>query len=65
MWLKARCLALLEGQLPDAYAVKVAFKLPVQLPAKVGVAFDRGRLAMHDAANEKPHLEGTVEHEQG
>ena len=34
MWSKARCLAALEGRLPDAYTVEVAFKLPVPLPAR-------------------------------
>ena len=42
MWSKARCLAALEGRLPDAYTVDVAFKLPILLPATVGV---RGRPA--------------------
>ena len=37
MWLKARCLAALEGQLPDALHGRRAFKLPLLLPAKVGV----------------------------
>src|SRR4051812_40015863 len=35
MWTKARCLAALDGELPESFAVDVAFKLPVQLPAKV------------------------------
>ena len=65
MWLKARCLALLEGTLPDAYSVAVAFKLPVQLPGKVSFAADQGKFFLHDAKNEKPHLEGAIEREQG
>lgn len=64
MWLKARCLALLEGTLPDAYAVEVAFKLPVPLPGTVTFSSDRGKFSLHDAKNEKPHLEGRVEREQ-
>src|SRR3954452_4319596 len=60
MWLKARCLALLEGTLPDAYAVEVAFKLPVPLPGKVSFSSDQGRFFLHDAKNEKPHLAGAV-----
>jgi hypothetical protein len=35
MWLKARCLAALEGELPDACAVEVAFKLPPDLSGAV------------------------------
>ena len=38
MWTKARCLAALQGHLPDAFTVEVAFKLPVLLPAKVAFA---------------------------
>lgn len=35
MWSKARCLAALEGRLPDGYAVEVAFKLPLPLSSTV------------------------------
>jgi hypothetical protein len=62
MWLKARCVAALEGHLPDAYSVEVRFKLPVYLPSKVSFRnWDEGsarRFALHDAKGEKPHLEG-------
>jgi hypothetical protein len=68
MWSKARCLAALEGRLPDAYTVDVAFKLPLPLPSTV--AFSAGRLpagndpawtfALHGAKSGKPHLTGTV-----
>jgi acyl dehydratase len=64
MWTKARCLAQLAARLPDAYAVDIAFKLPILLPATV--AFAAGRtdggwsLALHDARTGKPHLAGTV-----
>ena len=64
MWLKARCLAALEGELPDRYEVDVRFKLPAYLPGKVSFASWReegGRgLALHDAKNERPHLSGAV-----
>jgi hypothetical protein len=64
MWLKARCLAALEGQLPDALKVGVAFKLPLLLPAKVAFASwpaHGGRdFAVHDARKGKPHLTGSV-----
>ena len=41
MWSKARCLAALDGRLPDAVTVEVAFKKPVLLPGTV--AFGSGR----------------------
>jgi acyl dehydratase len=64
MWSKARCLAALEGHLPEAYTVEVAFKLPVRLPGKVAFSSwreeDRRRFALHDARGGKPHLDGTL-----
>jgi acyl dehydratase len=64
MWLKARCLAALEGELPDALTVEVAFKLPLLLPAKVAFAdwpAGGGRdFAVHDARKGKPHLTGSL-----
>ena len=35
MWSKARCLAALEGRLPDEYTVDVSFRRPIPLPATV------------------------------
>jgi acyl dehydratase len=65
MWLKARCIAALEGELPGALVVEVAFKRPLMLPARVAFASrqadDGGRdFAVHDARNGKPHLTGSV-----
>jgi hypothetical protein len=64
MWAKARCLAALEGHLPGAFAVDVAFKLPVRLPARVAFATWREgherRFALHDARSGKPHLDGRL-----
>jgi acyl dehydratase len=60
MWLKARCLALLEGSLPDSYTVDVRFKLPVYIPGKVSFAAGREGFSLHDQKNEKPHLSGTI-----
>jgi acyl dehydratase len=64
MWSKARCLAALQGHLPEAYAVAVRFKLPVRLPAKLAFStrHEEGlrRFALHDARSGKPHLEGTL-----
>jgi MaoC like domain len=65
MWLKARCLALMESLLPEALTVGVSFKLPVFLPARVAfAAWDEGdarAFAVHDADRGKPHLTGRVE----
>lgn len=64
MWTKARCLAALEGRLPEAVTVAVAFKLPVLLPAKVAFTADADgplwRFAVHDARSGRPHLIGTA-----
>jgi hypothetical protein len=60
MWTKARCLAALEGRLPEAYTVDVRFKLPVLLPAKVAFSESGNEFALHGARNGKPHLSGTV-----
>ena len=64
MWTKARCLAALEGTLPESFVVDVRFKLPVFLPSKVAFASweeDGGRaFALNSAKDGKPHLAGTV-----
>ncbi|HEX4804888.1 MAG TPA: MaoC/PaaZ C-terminal domain-containing protein [Conexibacter sp.] len=61
MWTKARCLAALEGRLPDAYTVDVSFRKPIPLPSRVTFAADDGRFAVRSAKNpDTIHLEGTV-----
>jgi MaoC like domain len=64
MWVKARCLAALEGMLPDAYEVAVSFKAPMVLPAKAAFAdWQKGKaraFSVHDARKGKPHVTGTV-----
>jgi hypothetical protein len=61
MWSKARCLAALEGRLPDAYTVEVSFKLPVFLPSTVAFsAAPEWTFALHSAKSGKPHLAGSV-----
>ena len=64
MWLKARTVAALEGRLPDALTVDVAFKLPVPLPSAVGIATaregDGWSLDVRNARSGKPHLAGTI-----
>ncbi|MEO9139160.1 MAG: MaoC/PaaZ C-terminal domain-containing protein [Jatrophihabitans sp.] len=64
MWLKARTLATLEGRLPDAYTVDVAFKLPVPLPSTVSIAAvgagEDWTLDVRAARSGKPHLAGSI-----
>jgi MaoC like domain len=64
MWTKARCLAALEGRLPDAFAVEVRFRQPILLPGKVQFASssegDETDFAVRDAKRGMPHLEGHV-----
>jgi acyl dehydratase len=65
MWVKARCLAALDGHLPaDGYTAAVQFKLPMTIPAKAAFASwpegDRRAIGVTDARSGKPHLRGTV-----
>lgn len=65
MWSKARCLAALDGRLPDRYTVDVQFKLPVLLPAKVAFnsepqANGGFSFSLSDAKSGKPHLAGVI-----
>lgn len=64
MWTKARCLATLEGRLPDAFSVEVRFRKPIRLPGKVELLSDadgeRIEFAVRDAKRHTPHLEGHV-----
>lgn len=65
MWSKARALAALEGRLPSAYTVDVAFKQPILLPARVG--FTATPLSAPPSGgwnfrldSQRPHLAGQV-----
>ena len=65
MWTKARALAALEGELPDALSVAVRFKKPILLPARVSFASDKREdgttaFAVRDARKGVPHLEGLL-----
>ena len=64
MWTKARCLAALEGRLPEAFAVDVRFRKPILLPGRVEFASDAqgGEIlfAVRDAKRQIPHLDGRV-----
>lgn len=61
MWSKARCLAALEGRLPDGYEVDVRFKAPILLPGAVDFSTsptgDGRRFALW---SDRPHLEGVI-----
>lgn len=66
MWTQARCLAALGPRAAGsrAYAVEVAFKRPILLPATVVFAEARDGdavvFAVRDAERDTPHLEGRV-----
>jgi acyl dehydratase len=65
MWLKARCLAALEGRYGERCSVVVRFKLPVRLGSKVAftssVSADGQRaFEVRGAGDGKPHLSGTL-----
>ena len=65
MWTKARCLAALEGRLPDAYTVEVSFEKPILLPARVAFGSLRASakkidFAVRDERTGAPHLTGTI-----
>lgn len=64
MWTKARCLAALERLLPDAYAVQVRFRRPIELPATVAFASEAFGadidFEVRDARRGTPHLAGRV-----
>lgn len=65
MWTKARCLAALEGQLPDALAVEVRFRKPILLPTTVEFASEEREggaiaFAVRDQAKKTPHLDGLM-----
>jgi len=62
MWSKARCLAALEGRLPDAVSVDVAFKKPVLLPGTVAFGSRRSgdgyAFSLTSPRSGAPHLLG-------
>ena len=65
MWTKARALAALEGDLPDALGVAVRFKKPILLPSRVSFASDERpdgttAFAVRDARRGTPHLDGLL-----
>jgi acyl dehydratase len=60
MWTKARCLAALEGRLPDAFSVEVSFRKPILLPATVVFAEDPVRFGVSGSERGTPHLDGRL-----
>ena len=60
MWTKARCLAALDGELPDAYTVDVRFKLPLRIPGRAAFSYRDGEFGVHDPRSGAPHLSGRV-----
>jgi acyl dehydratase len=67
MWSKARCLAALEGRLPDTVGVDVAFKKPILLPGKVafgsrasGERNESWAFSLTSVTSGAPHLVGAT-----
>ena len=64
MWTKSRCLAQMQDQLPEAYRVKVDFKLPVFLPTSVAYYQEQqGEQTVFEVRSSdgrKPHLCGKL-----
>jgi acyl dehydratase len=62
MWLKARCIAALEGRLPDAVTVEVEFKSPLLLPSTVAFSSTEANsgwtFGVVHASSGRPHLNG-------
>ena len=61
MWMKARCLAALEGRLEDSFVVEVEFRRPLTIPGKAAFGARDGRFALTTPDAEKPHVLGRVE----
>jgi hypothetical protein len=61
MWSKARCLAALEGRLPDEGTVDVAFKAPILLPGRIAYAAHRTAAGWEFSLHgRRTHLVGEV-----
>jgi len=66
MWTKARCLAMLQPRLPDAFTVDVAFRKPILLPATVAFVATDGdgpelRFGVRGAGTRATaHLDGEI-----
>lgn len=64
MWTKARSLAALQDELPDAYTVDVEFKKPILLPGQVVFGSERDgdvtTFGVRSASSSAPHLVGRI-----
>jgi acyl dehydratase len=60
MWSLARCLAAMEGRLPEAYSVDVAFKRPIPLPSTVAFSTSGDEFDLVSARTGAPHLHGSI-----
>jgi acyl dehydratase len=64
MWSKARCLAALEGRLPDHFTVDVAFGRPLLLPSTVDFSAeaqpDLWRFGLYEPDTGRHYLLGTI-----
>jgi hypothetical protein len=61
MWTKARCLAALEGRLPEAVTVDVRFKKPLFIPGRVEFSATEGASGWEFAVwGRGPHLLGST-----
>ena len=64
MWTKARCLAAIEGRLPDAFSAEVRFRKPIFLPGHVeflsAVREAETGFAVRDSKRHTPHLDGVT-----
>jgi acyl dehydratase len=65
MWSKARCLAALEGRLPDRYTVDVTFGRPLLLPSTVAFSAEAQpercwRFGLYEPDTGRHHLLGTI-----
>ncbi len=64
MWTKARCLAALEAELPDALTVNVRFRRPVLIPASASFECESHegtiRFMLRSESREQLHLAGSL-----
>jgi acyl dehydratase len=64
MWVKARCLAAMEGRLPENVTAEVEFKAPLLLPSTVGFSaqpLESGwSIALFAMRGGRQHLVGTI-----
>lgn len=67
MWSKARCVAALSEELPERFGVRVAFRRPILLPARVRFHSEPGGegegavlFSLRNAQGDQLHLEGEV-----